>query len=46
MTMHGRMVPTLDELTAMELKLDEIAPSFGGKPDGWGCMEVDGANAR
>ena len=37
---HIRMVPVLEEITAMELMLDEIARSFGGKPDGWGCMEV------
>ena len=43
---HVRMVPTLEEITAMELSLDEIARSFGGEPDGWGCMEVDRANAR
>ena len=45
-TVHVRMVPTVEEITAMELTLDEIARSFGGEPDGWGCMEVDGTKAR
>jgi len=39
-TIHIRMVPTLDEITANELALNEIASSFAGEPDGWGCMEV------
>jgi hypothetical protein len=37
---HVRMVPALDEITATELALNEIAVSFDGEPDGWGCMEV------
>ena len=45
-TVHIRMVPTLEEITAMELTLGGIARSFGGEPDGWGCMEVDGTPAR
>ncbi len=45
-TVHIRMVPTLDEITAMELALDGIARSFKGEPDGWGCMEVDETQAR
>lgn len=39
-TVHIRMVPTLDEITARESELNEIARSFAGEPDGWGCMEV------
>jgi len=35
-----RMVPTLDEITRIEFELSELAKSFDGKPDGWGCMEV------
>jgi len=42
-TIRVRMVPTLDEITATELTLNEIARSFDGEPDGWGCMEVEGA---
>jgi hypothetical protein len=45
-TVHIRMVPTLEEITAMELALNEIARSFGGQPDGWGCMEVGGTPAQ
>ena len=45
-TVHVRMVPTLEDITAMELTLDGIARTFGGEPDGWGCMEVDGTRAR
>lgn len=37
---HIRMVPTFEEIMAMELALNEIARSFNGKPDGWGCMEM------
>ncbi len=44
-TVQIRMVPALDEITATELELDEIARSFDGRPDGWGCMEVDGSRA-
>ena len=40
-TVHIRMVPTLEEITAMEITLEGIARSLGGEPDGWGCMEVD-----
>ena len=45
-TVHIRMVPTVEEITAMELALDEIARSFEGEPDGWGCMEQDDTLAR
>lgn len=41
-TVHIRMVPTLEEITAMELALNGIARSFNGEPDGWGCMVVGG----
>jgi len=36
---YVRMVPDLDEITAIEKTLDEIAIPLYGKPDGWGCME-------
>ncbi len=39
-TVQVRMVPTLDEITALESELNEIARSFAGEPDGWGCMEM------
>jgi regulator of RNase E activity RraB len=39
-TVHVRMAPNLDEITATELELDKIAASFEGEPDGWGCMEM------
>lgn len=35
-----RMVPTLEEITEIELNLAELASPFDGRPDGWGCMEV------
>ena len=34
------MIPNLEEITATELQLMELASSFHGKPDGWGCIEV------
>lgn len=37
---HVKMAPTLAEITATELALNEIAASFDGESDGWGCMEV------
>jgi Regulator of ribonuclease activity B len=45
-TVHIKMVPSLEEITAMELTLNGIARSLGGEPDGWGCMEVGGTPAR
>ena len=45
-TVHIKMMPALGEITAMELTLDAIARSFGGEPDGWGCMEVGLTPAR
>lgn len=45
-TVHVRMVPTLDEITAKELELNGIARSFAGEPDGWGCMEVAATPVR
>ncbi len=37
---HVRMVPVLDEISAIELSLDAIAARFDGRADGWGCMEI------
>ena len=45
-TVHIRMVPTLDEITARESELNEIAREFDGEPDGWGCMEVAATPVR
>ena len=39
-SVHVSMVPVLAEITATEITLNEIAVSFDGEPDGWGCMEV------
>jgi hypothetical protein len=39
-TTHVFMVPDLAEISRTEVALDEIAHDFGGKNDGWGCMEV------
>ena len=35
-----RMIPSLEEISATETELNEIAEGFDGRPDGWGCMEV------
>jgi hypothetical protein len=37
---HVRMIPDLDEITATELALNEIALRLEGRADGWGCMEI------
>lgn len=39
-TVHVSMVPEVEKITAIELELDDIAARYGGKSDGWGCMEV------
>lgn len=39
-SVHLRMAPDLDGITATETALNEIARDFDGKPDGWGCMEI------
>ena len=31
--------PTCDYVTATEIRLASIATEFGGRADGWGCME-------
>jgi regulator of RNase E activity RraB len=33
-----RMVPTHEEITALEGKLDRLADECGGESDGWGLM--------
>jgi hypothetical protein len=45
-TVQVRMVPNLDEITATEKTLNEIAAQFSGEPDGWGCMEMVPTPAR
>ncbi len=45
-TVHIRMLPTLEEITAMEFALNGIARSLNGQADGWGCMEVEATPAR
>jgi Regulator of ribonuclease activity B len=35
------MVPTHKNISDLELSLDNTARQFGGKADGWGCMQVD-----
>ncbi len=35
-----RMVPSLEEISATEAELNEMAQAFEGRSDGWGCMEV------
>ena len=34
------MVPTHQGISNLEASLTEIAYSTGGKPDGWGCLQV------
>ena len=34
------MVPTHEDITAMEGRLDRMAKMHGGRADGWGCFEV------
>lgn len=33
------VIPTCDFITATEQRLAVIAAEFGGRPDGWGCLE-------
>ena len=35
------MLPTHEDITREELKLDSLAREFSGRADGWGCMQVD-----
>jgi hypothetical protein len=35
------MVPTHEDITALETLLVQRAESVGGEADGWGCMQVD-----
>ncbi len=35
------MIPTHEDITALETGLTAHAESVGGEPDGWGCMQVD-----
>jgi len=36
-----KMVPTHEDITALERLLTDRAKSVGGEADGWGCMQVD-----
>lgn len=38
---HYYMVPTHQEITALESDLASRAESVGGEADGWGCMMVE-----
>lgn len=35
------MLPTHQDITAMEQMLTRQAQAYGGKADGWGCFQVD-----
>ena len=35
------MIPTYNDVTALELSLGAQAESVGGEADGWGCMAVE-----
>jgi hypothetical protein len=37
---HRYMIPTHQDITALELELTERAESVGGEADGWGCMAI------
>ena len=34
------MAPGLQAVTATEAELNEIAVSYGGRADGWGCLRI------
>jgi hypothetical protein len=34
------VIPKCDFITATEQRLAAIAAEFGGRSDGWGCMEA------
>lgn len=40
-TCSQEMVPTHAGITALERQLDQLARSFGGRADGWGCETFD-----
>jgi len=40
-TVKRYMIPTHQDISALELSLASRAESVGGKADGWGCMLVD-----
>jgi hypothetical protein len=35
------MVPTHEDITALEVSLTQRAVAVGGEADGWGCMQVN-----
>jgi hypothetical protein len=38
---HRFMIPTYNDVTALELSLASQAESVGGEADGWGCIQVE-----
>jgi hypothetical protein len=34
------MLPSYEEITAFEQKLEQVAKPLGGRNDGWGCFQV------
>jgi hypothetical protein len=34
------MLPSYEEITAFEQKLEQVATPLGGRNDGWGCFQV------
>lgn len=44
-TVQVPMIPSLEEITTTERALNAIAVSCGGRPDGWGCMEIAATEA-
>lgn len=35
------MIPSHSEITEIELTLDTLAKKFGGRADGWGCLQPE-----
>ena len=35
------MLPTHQGITSLEIALTALAQRSGGKPDGWGCFQID-----
>lgn len=39
-TVTVNMLPTYEDITAFEAKLEKVAVPLGGRNDGWGCYQV------
>ncbi len=39
-TVTVNMLPSYEDITAFEQKLEAVAAPLGGKNDGWGCFQV------